>query len=638
MKKFCTFFCGILLIGTVQAQIIHVPADYPTIQLGIIAASPGDTVLVDNGTYYEQINFLGKKSLIVASQFLMDGDTSHITNTIIDGSNITGQYNGSIVCFRSGEDTTSVLCGFTIQNGSMGTYYSNEGVRSGGGVYIRNSGAKLIYNHITENHITDSNLPGSPCYVAGAGISTTFEMSEDWVILDHNIVDNNSVTAHSQQSFGGGIMVTYNAIMTNNVITNNLSTTSGAYANGGGITYGPVYIGQYGTTGIIKNNIISNNQVVSGSSTAYDGGIGMIRCKVVFSGNIVENNSNSGLSSQAGGLHIWGPMTGSFISGNQFRGNITGGTAGGLYIGFEDHSQDPLTVMVENNYFADNEAMVGGAIYASNPVILQNNVFRGNHATTKGGGIYIQRQVYPQGIPHVAVLMNNSFSGNKADQGGGAMVSYGNSKPLVFNSVFWNDSSSVGQEIYLTSDLDTLEIAYSDLDLSLVSGNINNGGNNFAGDPLFQDTVALTISDNSPCYNTGINEYTCGCGQSNASPVYDIDGIHRPMWGYWDIGAHEYQFPVIIENHKSQGDNLGCRIIPNPVINFADISYYLPKSSPVTITVYDSYGQMVAIPLNAIQKKGDQKVHWDSGILQSGVYFIRIEAAGKIGTGSLVKL
>ena len=46
-----TFF----LSSIIRGQIIHVPADQPTIQQGINAASTGDTVLVDTGTYNENI-------------------------------------------------------------------------------------------------------------------------------------------------------------------------------------------------------------------------------------------------------------------------------------------------------------------------------------------------------------------------------------------------------------------------------------------------------------------------------------------------------------------------------------------------------------------------------------------------------
>ena len=79
MKNITLFCCALMIAAALQAQIIHVPGDYTTIQQGIEAANPGDTVLVNDGIYYEQINFLGKKPLMVASQFLMDGDTSHIS-------------------------------------------------------------------------------------------------------------------------------------------------------------------------------------------------------------------------------------------------------------------------------------------------------------------------------------------------------------------------------------------------------------------------------------------------------------------------------------------------------------------------------------------------------------------------------
>jgi serine protease len=84
---------------------IHVPADQPTIQQAIDAASPGDTVLVSPGTYFEHINYEGKAITVRSEQ--------GAAQTIIDGDN-TGF---PVVTFENGETTISRLSGFTIQHG-----------------------------------------------------------------------------------------------------------------------------------------------------------------------------------------------------------------------------------------------------------------------------------------------------------------------------------------------------------------------------------------------------------------------------------------------------------------------------------------------------------------------------------------
>ena len=101
----------LLCSGIAFADTINVPGDQPTIQAGIDASFDGDIVLVQPGTYVENINFNGK-AITLGSLFYTTQDTIYISQTIIDGNQ-----NGSVVIFENEEDSNSVITGFTITNG-----------------------------------------------------------------------------------------------------------------------------------------------------------------------------------------------------------------------------------------------------------------------------------------------------------------------------------------------------------------------------------------------------------------------------------------------------------------------------------------------------------------------------------------
>ena len=110
MKIIMIVLCIIITLH-LSATIINIPADQSTIQEGINVAVHGDTVLVQTGIYVENIDYNGM-NITVASHFLTTQDTTYISQTIIDGNNYD-----SCVIFENGEDTSAILCGFTIQNG-----------------------------------------------------------------------------------------------------------------------------------------------------------------------------------------------------------------------------------------------------------------------------------------------------------------------------------------------------------------------------------------------------------------------------------------------------------------------------------------------------------------------------------------
>jgi len=71
---------------------------------------------------------------------------------------------------------------------------------------------------------------------------------------------------------------------------------------------------------------------------------------------------------------------------------------------------------------------------------------------------------------------------------------------------------------------------------------------------------------------------------------------------------------------------------PNPFNPATNIQYQLPESGEVTVSVFNSIGQQVAILANREnQPAGIYTVNWDAGSAASGVYFYRIEVAGTSG-------
>ena len=262
MKRQLLISVFLMTSAVLSAQVIHVPGDQPTIQAGINAASDGDTVLIADDTYYENIRFMGK-AITVASHFIMDGDTNHINNTIIDGSQPTYPDSAACVMFVHGEDTTSILSGFTLTGGS-GVFTKGFNVRSGGGVFAWEAGAKIKHNKIMYNQVESDS---------GGGAGLEFLGGDNyWAVIDNNLISHNTSISDGYSAFGAGMSILVNAVIKNNIVEHNSCINTSGIDDGGGIELELWELGSdqyaYVYNNIVRYNTLNANTYAIGGAFA----------------------------------------------------------------------------------------------------------------------------------------------------------------------------------------------------------------------------------------------------------------------------------------------------------------------------------------------------------------------------------
>ena len=331
---FCLLF--VLLAPTASAQsTINVPANAPTIQAGINAASNGDTVLVSPGTYVENIDFMGKAITVTSS--------GGAAVTTIDG----GQ-KGIVVNFANNETRASVINGFTITDDAppAPTQVSFDA----DGIFVGGANPTIANNIVTNNRGYGIEVYFGSAYISGNTISNTGtagDPSQDFgcdyddgdgifiqgtsnASLDPPVVDHNTVEQNVGHCLGGGIGLDAapgSTIISNNIIANNQSLGYGGgvfvdngsaslyqnliYDNVSGVAGGGVYLSipseEDGASGplnvFLTNNTIYGNTItvnpligdawIDGSQVALPGYVSQVG---FFNNLIIANDSYSALA------------------------------------------------------------------------------------------------------------------------------------------------------------------------------------------------------------------------------------------------------------------------------------------------------------------------------------------------------
>jgi len=354
LKKIITVLCLVFVLN-LSAIIINIPEDFDLIQEGLNFASEGDTILVAEGIYFENLIWPEVNSLKLIG--------SNENNCIIDGDSLSSviyfgyELNGII-------GLSTLIKDFTIQNGYFGY---------GGGIYCDNSSPSLQNLILNNNYAVDY----------GGGLACVNNSNPN---LANLLIINNLAY------YGGGIYCyfsnpsLYDAQINNNsaqagagIYCENSSpnienvTLSSNSANSGGGIYCC-----YSSNPNIENVMISDNTsnkgagiccqssdpslvnvILTGNSASLGGGM---FCESSSNPNLEDVTINNNTAYNGGGIYCWfnsfpifSPENRSNIYSNTITNNR--GLGSDIFIYETEFSVievfvDTFTVLTPTDYYA----------------------------------------------------------------------------------------------------------------------------------------------------------------------------------------------------------------------------------------------------------------------------------------------
>lgn len=602
-------------LSPVFAVTHHIPADFSTIQAGLNAAASGDTVLVQPGTYVENINWPQVNGIKLISA----GDSS---NTIIDGNQ-----TGRVITMESGGlvDTTTVVQGFTLRN-AAGEWYGggiycdasspsirdcvisqNLAERYGGGIYCIYSSPVIEYSSINSNVAVHGDIG------TGGGIY----LAESSGYIHDCVLTENTATAHG----GGCAIMNSSPIISDCTINNNSCSVS--IAHGGGLYF-------YGSSPTISGCTITNN------SGSYGGGLYFRESSVNLYSSIIGENTVD----QFGG-GILSKNSNADIHGCLIRENSSALDGGGVY--FETTGSDSSNYSISDCEIVANDAMQGGGIYCdshANPLIIRCRIIE--NTAQRGGGICCNHDSATR-IIHCTIYSNIATGTGWNGQGGGGGIYLISEIPTITNTIV---SHNTGVGVSAMFFAQNLNLTYCDLsnneggnfrssEFRPVIGRkvgVNANGdscdvyNNIAFDPRYMDpdNGDFRLRSNSPCIDAG-----------------DPDSPLDPDSTIADIGAFYFQTQSDISRQETSPVVSSWTLhpaYPNPFNAATIVRVTLPCSAELTVTVVNIAGQRVATLASGVYAAGSQAFSMDASMLASGLYFVHATVPGQLDQTQKVML
>ncbi len=444
-----------------------------------------------------------------------------------------------------------------------------------------------IYFNTTDTSITDSSV------LTGCQIFHCLQSSALYLVASGRVRISGCTVGKSNAFRGGGIYCSYSSPWIEQVTVDSCRAL-----DGGGIFL-------EASSPVIRQCTITRNRA--------DGAGGGL---VVYSGSapLVEDCEFHDNESYGSGGGIYINSASPTFRRCSFRNNEGAINAGNLYSGggvsvklgsyaFFGHC------VFENNY----SHREGGGMAFFSPCDIINCLFSTNSAAVSGGAIHAGAA----GMM-TSTLVNSTLADNESMQG--SAVSTLNHTIAITNSILWHeDPLFPSSMIYLdvSTPRNVLSVDYSSIlngeqGIERVAGAQYTWGEGNIEDDPHLETGSHELAWNSPCIEAGTPDTT-----GLWLPSADLNGDPRIVNAIVDMGAYEYQQPVVV--HSSQFTvHSGVRIYPNPATNWVFIEL-AGDSAGKKLVFINSRGSVIcahemtsrSIMLNTVQ-------------LPPGFYLVRI--------------
>jgi predicted outer membrane repeat protein len=439
---------AIFLFNKVASQIvINVPgAEHTTIQSAINAAQNGDTIIISQGIYEENLT-IANKSITIASNFIYSTNQDDITNTIITNSSLPEAEKGRLITISGSLSTSLKIIGLTLKNGTSpfegGAIYQsgcnveyqnltfiNNNAPDGGAISIKDGTSEIYDCHFSNN---SANSGGAVSVLLGNANRSVFirnssfnnnvainlggaihaSLSNDIEFSAHsNIITNNGA------KLGGAIAMSIGNVTGGKtpLLEKNLMAENNASHNGGAV-YVAGRRSKFVNNTIVKNRLTEHGDNKKGAAIYFTG-------TTNFTYNYIHNNIILNNALEASDKEIYVDYSASYcevqLSYNSISGNendyISSNENNKIVFGEGNITSDPLFVDFANNNFSlqENSPCIDAGNPDSNEDFLSwlyDEADRDPDGTRLDmGAFYYHQNIEPQIIANFNVLQYGSYA------------------------------------------------------------------------------------------------------------------------------------------------------------------------------------------------------------------------------------